>query len=299
MESGNASGWIFSGYLALKKRKRRLRHNLKLALIGASSSLLLFLCLLFYSYWIEPNWIDVNHLQLTLPHLAPEFKGYRIVHISDIHTDKSMTKTRLSRIFKKVNQQQGDLIAITGDFVTATHERFIPNLRDTIGQLTPKDKTVAVLGNHDYWTKPEEIAKALTQNGIVTLRNDVYTLRKGNAVLHIAGVDDVLAGKSNLDLLLQRLPKEGSAILLAHEPDFASASAETGRFDLQLSGHSHAGQVRIPGLKPLALPPLGEIYYSGLYQVGNMLEYTNRGIGVSGIHLRFSARPEITVITLS
>jgi uncharacterized protein len=288
-----------NGDLALKKRKRGTRRNLKLALTGVCSSLLLFLCLLFYSYLIEPNWIDVNYLQLTLPHLAPEFKSYRIVHISDIHTDESMTKTRLSRIFKKVNQEQGDLIAITGDFVTGAHEKFLPNLADTIGQLKPKDKTVAVLGNHDYWAKPEEIAKALTQNGIVTLRNDVYTLQKGNSILHIAGIDDVLAGKNDLDLLLQRLPKEGAAILLVHEPDFASISARTGRFDLQLSGHSHAGQIRIPGLKPPALPPLGEKYYSGLYKVENMLEYTNRGIGVTGLHLRFSARPEITVITLS
>jgi predicted MPP superfamily phosphohydrolase len=116
--------------------------------------------------------------------------------------------------------------------------------------------------------------------------------------LHVAGIDDIMEGGSRLDLVLRDLPDSGAAILLAHEPDFADVSAATGRFDLQLSGHSHGGQVRVPLLMRLALPPFSQRYTSGLYRVDGMLQYTNRGLGFVDMRLRFLCRPEITVLTL-
>jgi predicted MPP superfamily phosphohydrolase len=155
------------------------------------------------------------------------------------------------------------------------------------------------LGNHDYWADANAIAFALKQANISLLQNDIYTIEHGNSKLNIAGVDDVWVGKSRLDVVLEKLPPQGATILLAHEPDFADTSAATKRFDLQLSGHSHAGQMRLPFFRPLILPPLGEKYYRGLYQLGEMKLYTNRGIGMTGLHLRFNSRPEITVFTLN
>lgn len=260
--------------------------------------LLLGCCTLLYAKLIEPNLIEVNSLQLTLPHLASEFNGYRIVQISDIHRDRWMTPQRLGRIVNLVNQQKPDLVAITGDLITRHLPQLIPSLGVPLAKLTPKDKTVAVLGNHDHANNIQAILQVLTQSGVYPLNNDVYTIQRGSAMLYIAGVDDVGVGKDRLDLVMQQLPDEGEAILLAHEPDFANISAATKRFDLQLSGHSHGGQVRLPFFKPLILPPLGERYYWGKYQIGNMLLYTNRGLGMTGLHLRFFARPEITVFTL-
>lgn len=282
----------------MRKRQRRRRKGSSTRFIQVSLSLGLLISLILYSVLIEPNWIEINYLQLTLPHLAPQFERYRIVQISDIHTDRWMNQARLSRIFRLINEQQPDLVAITGDFATRNQQRFLPNLAATIGQLTPKDKTVAVLGNHDYWVDPEAVKQILEQTDIVNLDNTVYTLKRGTATLYVAGVDDIFVGKDRLDLVLKQLPSNGSAILLAHEPDFAESSAATGRFDLQLSGHSHAGQIRLPFLKPFLLPSLGEKYYAGLYQVGKMILYTNRGIGTNILPLRFNVRPEITVFTL-
>ncbi len=253
---------------------------------------------LLYAHFIEPNWIDINYVPLKLPNLASEFNGYRIVQISDIHVDKRTKKKRLNHIFRLVNRQKPDLIAMTGDFVTRRQIKSLPKLQATIGQLGATYKTVAVLGNHDYWTDATKIAEVLEKNNILNLANKVYTVKRGNAMLHIAGVDDIWVGKDRLDLVLEQLPSEGAAILLAHEPDFADTSALTNRFDLQLSGHSHAGQIRLPFLRPPKLPALGIRYYAGLYKVGKMFEYTNRGVGMTGIHLRFSARPEITVFQL-
>ncbi|OKH51751.1 serine/threonine protein phosphatase [Calothrix sp. HK-06] len=263
-----------------------------------SGLFILGICTLLYAYFIEPNWIEIKSLQLTLPHLPQEFNEYRIVQISDIHVNRWMTSARLKRIFRLVNQQNPDSIVITGDLVTHEQQRFIPKLRQTLGILTAKDGKFGVLGNHDYGANPKAIAKTMSETGVINLNNTYSILQRGTAKLYIAGVDDVWFQKARLDLVLQNLPLDGAAILLAHEPDFGDTSAATNRFDLQLSGHSHAGQIRLPFLKPPVLPSLGKKYYAGLYQLGGMKLYTNRGIGMTGLHVRFNCRPEITVITL-
>lgn len=278
----------------LKKARKSKYRPVKLGLLLSS------LCVLIYAYFIEPNWIEINSLQLTLPHLATEFDEYKIVQISDIHVNKWMTQARLNRIFRLVNQQKPDAIAITGDFITRRQERFIPNLLATMGQLAAPDGKFGVLGNHDYWSDAIAISRMMAQTNVLNLANSFQTIQRGNAKLYIAGVDDVFVGKNRLDLVIENLPDDGNAaILLAHEPDFADTSAVTNRFDLQLSGHSHSGQVRVPFFRPLYLPELGRKYYAGLHQLGSMMVYTNRGLGVTGMHLRFNCRPEITVITLN
>ncbi|MBW4688950.1 MAG: metallophosphoesterase [Komarekiella atlantica HA4396-MV6] len=259
---------------------------------------MLGICALSYAKYIEPNWIEINSLQLTLPHLSSEFNGYRIVQISDIHRDKWMTQERFKKIISLVNQQKPDLVAITGDLVTHFSPSVVPTLKLVLDKFTAKDQTVAVLGNHDYLNNSKKITQAIEESGITCLDNAIYTLHRGSAMLHIAGVDDIWLGKPRLDLVLKQLPSEGAAILLAHEPDFADTSAATGRFDLQLSGHSHGGQVHLPFLTAMVLPRFGRKYYSGRYQVGDMIQYTNRGVGMTDMHLRFAARPEITVFNL-
>jgi predicted MPP superfamily phosphohydrolase len=212
--------------------------------------------------------------------------------------DDWMPPRRLAKMLHLVNQQQPDLVAITGDFVTSAPKRFAKDLVDVLSLLAPLDATVAVLGNHDHWTDPDLVREVIHESGIVNVGNDAYTLHRGEAMLHIAGVDDVWERKDRLDLVLDKLPRTGAAILLAHEPDFADASATTGRFDLQLSGHSHGGQVIVPWRGPLVLPQYAKKYPVGLYQIGSMLQYTNRGLGMIPPPVRLNCRPEITVIKL-
>jgi hypothetical protein len=124
------------------------------------------------------------------------------------------------------------------------------------------------------------------------------TIQRGLDSLHIAGVDDILEDLADLDSVLDQLPHEGAAILLAHEPDFAKKSAASGRFDLQLSGHTQGGQVVLPLVGPPILPPLGRKYPKGFYQVKDMLLYTNRGVGTASLRLRINCPPEIAILTL-
>ncbi len=251
-----------------------------------------------YTNRVEPGWFDVTQISLTLPRLAPDFDGYRIVHISDIHLDIWTPRDRLTQAVELINRQAPDLVAITGDFVTYLPGYFAADLAAVLSALAPRQATLAVLGNHDHWTDAATVRRVIAQSGIVELRNAVYTLRRGEAMLHIAGVDDVWERQDRLDLVLAQLPAEGAAILLAHEPDYADVSTAAGRFDLQLSGHSHGGQVILPFRGPLVLPDHARQYPVGRYQVGEMVQYTNRGLGMISPHVRFNCRPEITVFTL-
>ena len=252
-----------------------------------------------YAREVEIRRVEIKAVALTLPQLAPEFDGYRLVQIGDIHLDDWTKPERLTEIVAKVNAQRPDLIAITGDFASySAKELDTRSLTDALRKLRARDGVVAILGNHDYLTGVELVRRCIREAGITELVNSVLTLRRGDASLHVAGIDDVMEGRSRLDLVLHDLPDSGAAILLAHEPDFADVSAATGRFDLQLSGHSHGGQVAVPFLRRLVLPPFSQRYTRGLYDVRGMIQYTNRGLGFVHARLRILCRPEITVFTL-
>jgi predicted MPP superfamily phosphohydrolase len=253
----------------------------------------------YYAWEIEPRWWQVNPVSLQLPRLSPAFNAYRIVQISDLHTDTWATEERLFEVAGLVNAQKPNLIVITGDFVTHTGSRFADQLIAPLRSLRAPDGILAVLGNHDHWLDARMVRGYLQTSGVKELPNSVYTLERGGDQLHIAGVDDIWERMDRLDQVLNSLPDRGAAILLAHEPDFADTTAATGRFDLQLSGHTHGGQIRLPFIGAPVLPAFGEKYVAGLYRVGTLLQYTNRGIGGLRFRGRWDCRPEITVFDLT
>ncbi len=255
---------------------------------------------LVYARDIEPGWLEVVPVQLTLPRLSASFDGYRLAQLSDIHMGTGMTPARLQEVVERVNQQQPDLVAITGDFVThGSVARQAPGLIEALRELRARDGVVCVMGNHDHWTDVRAVRDIARASQITDVSNGFMTLNRNGATLHIAGVDSLWEHLDRLDRVLEQLPAEGAAVLLAHEPDFADFSAPTGRFDLQISGHSHGGQVILPFFGPPVTPRYGRKYPVGRYQVGDMIQYTNRGIGTVQPAVRFNCRPEITVFTLN
>jgi predicted MPP superfamily phosphohydrolase len=214
-----------------------------------------------------------------------------------------MNSERLQHAVDLIIAEKPDLLLVTGDFLIGHifDENPEGHLQTLLGILTPLAKSIpsfGVLGNHDYWANADAIREMLQQSGVIDLTNSAFTISRGSEKLHICGVDDIWEGVVRLDKVVSQLPNEGSAILLAHEPDFADESAATRRFDLQVSGHSHGGQVVIPFYGAPILPYLGQKYYSGLYKVGDMLQYTNRGLGMIDPPVRFNCPPEITILTL-
>ena len=261
-------------------------------------SLTLFLMLItgIYAFNIEPNWYDVQQVTLTLPHLPVAFDRYRIVQLTDIHVDNRMNPARLQRITELVNQQQPNLIVLTGDYVTRRAERYLPNLSLGLQQLQAPDGILAVLGTHDYWHNPQQVTKTLQSIGVQVLANQLVTIQRSEAQLQIAGLDDLSFRKADLKPILAQMGTAQGAILLAHEPDSANMNAATGKFDLQLSGHAHGGQINLLGLH--FFPRLGRLYPVGQYQVRQMIQYTSRGVGAVPPRGRLNCRPEITVLTL-
>lgn len=254
-----------------------------------------------YSYQLEPSFLTLSNITVPIHNLPEAFEGYRIAQISDIHFDTWMNQERLSRVIQLVNQQAPDLITITGDYVTHGNvEEWINELAEPLSQLTASDGVLTVLGNHDHWTNPFFIREMLKSANINELKNDSIVIERDGGKLAIGGVDDVWERKADLDQVLRSLPEaEIPAILLAHEPDFADLSAESGRFALQLSGHSHGGQVRFPLIGAPILPRLGRKYPIGQYQVRDMIQYTNRGVGMVRPTFRFGCPPEVAVFTLT
>jgi hypothetical protein len=244
------------------------------------------------------NWVDVTQIELALPRLSPAFHGYRIAQISDFHFGTWLSRQRLAQAVELVNHQEPDIIAITGDYVSHHLERHYNDLFEVLSDLRARDGVVAVLGNHDHWNNPQLIRHMLSELHIRDLSNSFFTLTRGEAQLHLCGVDDLMTAMDRLDEMMSNLPAEGAAILLSHAPDFADISAGTHRFDLQISGHSHGGQLVFPVLGPLYLPGYGRKYTSGLYHINGMYQYTNRGLGTAELQVRLNCRPEITLYNL-
>lgn len=261
---------------------------------------------------VEPSWVEVSRVRLKLPRLPDAFSGLRIAQLSDIHIGPWMTLEKVREILSAVVEQSPDVLALTGDFVL-TYSRMgksyraeLEELSQAIRQLSDRFLVVAVLGNHDVMYNSFEVQDALQKGGAHVLVNSVHTLERGAARFHLAGLDDIYRGRPDLNKVLDSFPSDECAMLLVHEPDFADTSAETGRFDLQISGHSHGGQIVLPFVGPPILPKYGQKYPSGLYQVstgstyqgGKMFQYTNRGVGMTFPAVRFNCRPEITLFTL-
>lgn len=261
-----------------------------------------------YSTDWEMNRIEISKLTLKLPRLASAFGGIRLVQVSDFHLGQWIDKERLDRIFSMALEQKPDYFLLTGDYLEyrpygarnewATYEENLDLIRSSFSQLSAYCPTVAILGNHDHKIYAGWLEESLTAAGIKVLRNSVMTVRRGNSVLHFAGLDDVSQKMDRLDMLISSFTDDAAAILMAHEPDIADVTAAAGRFDLQISGHTHGGQIVFPILGAPILPEFGRKYPSGLYNIEDMLLYTNRGVGVTTINARFNCRPEITVFTL-
>jgi predicted MPP superfamily phosphohydrolase len=250
-----------------------------------------------YIRQVEPGWLTVEQVQVPIKGLRPTLEGFKIVHMSDLHLHPYIQLEFVQKAVAMANALQPDLVVFTGDFVLERADSIF-ELAPALAALNPRFGIFTVLGNHNLWTDAEVVRAGLQQAGLPVLINEGTTLSVGNEPLYLAGLDDGWSGQPDLKAALDKLPAGAPAILLAHEPDLADDAALDGRVSLQLSGHTHGGQVRLPGIGAPILPRLGKKYDQGLYRVGDMYVYTTRGVGLIGPPIRFNCPPEITEITL-
>lgn len=253
----------------------------------------------------EIHEFTIERIEIRLRRLPRLLDGFRLVQISDIHFNDFTHANHLRRTVNAANTEHPDLAVFTGDFVSEPD--FSPHKRRAAENAWPCAQVLrdlqathgrfAVLGNHEMRTDPEIVMDALNTNGITVLRNSSVAIQAGSAHLWLAGTDDALDGHPDLDLTLQNVPREECVVMAVHEPDFADRVSRY-PVDLQISGHSHGGQIRFPLIGPLYLPGMAQKYPMGYYRVANLQLYTNRGLGVIGLPVRFRCPPELTVITL-
>lgn len=230
--------------------------------------------------------------------LHPALAGFKIVQLSDLHFLPFTPLTLIEAAVTATNGCQPDLIVLTGDYVT--HEAdTIFGMTKVLAKLNARYGVFAVLGNHDTRAGARVVRQGIGEAGITVLHNRGITLAVGTGLLNLAGVDDCLWGHPDLAAALAGLEAAAPTVLLAHEPDIIDNFSRAGRFTVQLSGHTHGGQVRLPLLGTPVLPRMGEKYVAGLYQVNGCHLYVNRGVGMVSLPIRFNCPPEITEITLT
>jgi predicted MPP superfamily phosphohydrolase len=269
---------------------------------------------------VEPRWIEIVRVDVPIRGLPTPWQDFTIAQLSDFHVGPEVKAEDVRRAVEITNELEPDLIVLTGDYVSGSAQHSAACARE-LAALKAEHGVRAVLGNHDFWTDADVVAANLRQAGLDVLRNEHRRLRVGGADLSttlrpfgraqgrlcpgqdsghslwLVGIEDAWSGKPDLEAALDGVPQGATTVLLAHEPDFADRATGQG-ISLQLSGHSHGGQVRLPLVGALILPYLAHKYPYGLRQVGEMWLYTNRGIGLVAPPVRFLCRPEITLLRL-
>ncbi len=251
-----------------------------------------------YTTQVETEWLAVERVTVPIAGLHPALEGFRLVQMSDLHLYPHTQPSLIRRAVALANRLGPDLVVLTGDYVFATAQAAF-ELGAILSTVRARHGLLAVMGNHDWWTDVETVRAGFAHWSLPVLDNAGMLITVDEGQLYVAGVDDLWSGKPDLEAALANCPAGVPVILLAHEPDFADEHAEEGRIALQLSGHTHGGQVRVLGQRPLALPPYGRKYAAGLYRVEAMWLYVNRGIGVVTPPVRLNCRPEVTLITLT
>lgn len=251
-----------------------------------------------YATRLEPEWLVVEHIQVPLRNLKPALEGFKIVHMSDIHLHPHTQIDFVQLAVAMTNDLNPDLIVLTGDYVLQGPDSIF-ELAPALASLNARHGLFTIFGNHDLWTNREIIHTGLKEARIPILNNRGISLNVGGELIYLAGIDDIWSGRPDMPAALEQAPPNTPIILLAHEPDFADTASLDGRIALQLSGHSHGGQVRLPGIGAPILPPLGRKYDQGLYKINDMWLYTTRGVGLGRIPIRINCPPEIAEITLT
>jgi uncharacterized protein len=252
----------------------------------------------FYGYQIEPHHVEVVRKAFSLRGLPAAFEGYTITQISDLHLGFFINADQVVKLAEQVNALNADVIVMTGDFVAGHKVVVAEQIEPALKPFVARDGVYAILGNHDHWLNAQAVSQGIRAAGVSLLLNQHVRIQRGDESLYLAGVDDIWEKQHDLHAALRDIPEAACTILLAHEPDYADEVAADGRVALQLSGHSHGGQVRFPLRGAVALPHLGRKYDIGAYTIGDLQLYVNRGIGMTAVPLRFGCPPEITHITL-
>jgi predicted MPP superfamily phosphohydrolase len=251
-----------------------------------------------YTVMVERYLIVVRRYRIPVPCLPPAFAGWTLVHLSDLHHGALVPLSVMRYVVTKTNELAKDAVVCTGDYV---HERGATDQIDAVwpilDELAADDGVYSVLGNHDHWADTDRSLYWLERTG-QNLRHRAISIERNGQRLWLAGAGDLWEDHLGLDALLADVPPDECRIVLAHNPDTADSAYSTA-VDLFLSGHTHGGQVRLPGGYAPVLPVRNKAYSSGLVASprGTPI-FISTGIGWAVYPVRLNCLPEIAVLEL-
>ncbi len=248
----------------------------------------------YASDW-EPDHPQIVHQAVSLAGWPKAAAGLRIGQLSDLHCQSEAAVARADRAARLLLAQKPDVVFLTGDYISDRHGVvWAAACADALAPLAAvRHGVFAVLGNHD-WAGPEEVTQELRRVGFTVLRNGSVPL-PGVPGAWLVGVDSCSARAEKPFQAMAGVPADAVKLFLMHEPDYADMAPPG--FALQLSGHSHGGQIRLPGVAA-HYPEFGRKYPEGLNQARHHPVYTTRGVGMMGPQMRFCCPPEVTVLTI-
>jgi predicted MPP superfamily phosphohydrolase len=288
------AGWLRSEARTSKGRRRWARW------IGRG------LARVHYGYAVEPTWLELNHCDIPVADLPPAFAGFRIAQLSDFHCSRRVSTAYLAEAAALAQAQEPDLIVLTGDFIHHGY-KYVDHVAEALGGLTAPHGVFAVLGNHDFSVRNalgfrryrhlhRAVADALRGRGIRVLHNEGVPLGRDGVAVHLIGVEDLWSRACDLERAFAGVPEAAPRIVLAHNPRTVE-HLNGRRCDLMLSGHTHGGQVHVPGLGRPTLGRNAKRFAAGLYHYRDTYLYVNKGVGF-GFRFRYGVRPEVTVLSL-
>jgi predicted MPP superfamily phosphohydrolase len=253
-----------------------------------------------YARFVEPRWIERTHTFVSVADLPPGLDGLRIALLTDLHASADTPIPRIRRACRSAMEVRPDVIALTGDFVSDYTAAWLPGVLAALDEELEAPLGVwAVPGNHDHAAGIGQYFAAVgRQAGIHDLTNRAVRREHRGASVRIAGTDTAHAGHAHTAEALHNAPPADFTLLLTHNPDLADdACRALGGVDLVVSGHTHGGQVRLPGVGALVNSANHEdVYEAGLVQRPWAQVYVSRGIGTVRLPVRFLCRPEVAIL---
>lgn len=240
----------------------------------------------------------VEDVTIAVTGLPAAFDGYRIALLTDMHTSPIVPRWWLESAVRIANGAGADLIALGGDFLD-DDPHYIETLSPILAPLTAPDGVVAVLGNHDHYVGAALVREQLVRAGVRELYNTSILIRRGDATIAVGGVGDLECDVINFEAVFAGVAADIPRLVLSHDPDVFAFWPDQVRLDLMLSGHTHGGQAFLPVIGPPYIPSqFGFRYLRGRYQEKTRQLYVSRGVGASGVPIRWKCPPELTVVTL-
>lgn len=277
------------------KWKKRIR-------VTATAILVLLASLIFWAFVIEPNRLVVHQQTIQIDNWPEELSGLRIAVISDVHAGAPFINDRkLRRIVELTNQQNPDLIVLLGDYMSPNSwhsHRVEPEVTAAgLKDLRAPLGVYSVLGNHDWWSNGEKVRRALEQDGIRVLEDEVTEIKWHDKSFWLAGLADLWTRPQHIGETVAKAPSRATVIALTHNPDIFPQVPQT--VPILIAGHTHGGQVNIPLIgTPIVPSRFGAKYTSGqLFENGHRL-FVTTGIGTSILPVRFRVPPEIVILTI-